>query len=65
LEIIPPRKVPLNKSAYNAIQEYLKIRPESEDDALFITKNGRPLLVRNIRTTIDKAFEKAGIKMQR
>lgn len=57
-----PRKVPLNKSAYNAIQNYLKIRPESEDDALFITKNGRPLLVRNIRTTIDKAFEKAGIK---
>jgi site-specific recombinase XerD len=56
------RKVPLNKSAYNAIQEYLKIRPETEDDALFITKNGRPLLVRNIRTTIDKAFEKAGIK---
>ncbi len=57
-----PRKVPLNKSAHNAIQNYLKIRPESEDDALFITKNGRPLLVRNIRTTIDKAFEKAGIK---
>ena len=58
----PPRKVPLNKSAYAAIQDYLKIRPESEDEALFITKNGRPLLVRNIRTTIDKAFEKAGIK---
>jgi len=57
-----PRKVPLNKSAYAAIQDYLKIRPESEDEALFITKNGRPLLVRNIRTTIDKAFEKAGIK---
>ena len=57
-----PRKVPLNKSAYSAIQDYLKIRPESEEDALFITKNGRPLLVRNIRTTIDKAFEKASIK---
>ncbi len=57
-----PRKVPLNRSAYNAIQEYLKIRPETEDDTLFITKNGRPLLVRNIRTTIDKAFEKSGIK---
>lgn len=58
----PARKVPLNQSAYKAIQEYMKIRPESEDDTLFITKNGRPLLVRNIRTTIDKAFEKAGIK---
>ncbi len=60
-----PRKVPLNKSAHQAIQEYLKIRPESEDDTLFITKNGRPLLVRNIRTTIDKAFEKAGIKNEK
>lgn len=57
----PSRKVPLNSSAYVAIQEYIKIRPESEDETLFITKNGRPLLVRNIRTTIDKAFEKAGI----
>lgn len=58
----PARKVPLNKSANKAIQEYLKVRPESDDDTLYITKNGRPLLVRNIRTTIDKAFEKAGIK---
>ncbi|KKR06438.1 MAG: Tyrosine recombinase XerC [candidate division WS6 bacterium GW2011_GWF2_39_15] len=58
----PARKVPLNKSASAAIEEYKKIRPESEDETLFITKNGRPLLVRNIRTTIDKAFEKAGIK---
>ncbi|MCA9377108.1 tyrosine-type recombinase/integrase [Candidatus Nomurabacteria bacterium] len=58
----PSRKVPLNNSAYQAIQDYLKVRPESDDDTLFITKNGRPLLVRNIRTAIDKAFEKSGIK---
>ncbi len=58
----PSRKVPLNNSAYKAIQDYISIRPESEDDTLFITKNGRPLLVRNIRTAIDKAFEKAGVK---
>lgn len=58
----PARKVPLNKSAKRAIDDYLKIRPETEDDTLFVTKNGRALLVRNIRTAIDKAFEKAGIK---
>lgn len=58
----PARKVPLNKSAKKALDEYLKIRPETEDDTIFITKNGRPLLVRNIRTAIDKAYEKAGIK---
>lgn len=56
------RKVPLNKSAKKAIDDYIVLRPETEDDTLFITKNGRPLLVRNIRTAIDKAFEKAGIK---
>ncbi|HCC68031.1 TPA: hypothetical protein DEP90_02380 [Patescibacteria group bacterium] len=56
------RKVPLNKSAKKAIDDYLEIRHETEEETLFITKNGRPLLVRNIRTTIDKAFERAGIK---
>ncbi len=58
----PARKVPLNKSAKKALDEYLEVRPETEDDTIFITKNGRPLLVRNIRTAIDKAFEKARIK---
>lgn len=58
----PSRKVPLNKSAKKALDEYLAVRPETEDDTVFVTKNGRPLLVRNIRTAIDKAFEKAGIK---
>jgi site-specific recombinase XerD len=58
----PERKVPLNNSAVSAINEYLKIRPKSEDDTLYVTKTGNPLLVRNIRTSIDRAFEKAGIK---
>jgi len=58
----PARKVPLNNSAKRALDEYLEVRPETEDDTIFVTKNGRPLLIRNIRTTIDKAFEKAGIK---
>lgn len=57
----PARKVPLNQSAYKAIQEYLEERVETEDDHLFITKTGRPLLIRNIRTAIDRAFEKAKI----
>jgi site-specific recombinase XerD len=56
------RKVPLNKSAYKSIQDYIAIRPDTEDDHVFVTKTGNPLLIRNIRTTIDKAFEKAGIK---
>ncbi|MFH1546974.1 MAG: tyrosine-type recombinase/integrase [bacterium] len=56
------RKVPLNASALNAINEYLKIRPKSDTNNIFVTKTGNPLLVRNIRTSIQRAFEKAGIK---
>lgn len=58
----PSRKVPLNKSAKKALDDYISVRPETEDDTIFVTKNGRPLLVRNIRTAIDKSFEKSGIK---
>jgi len=56
------RKVPLNKSAFKSVQDYLAVRPETEDEHLYVTKTGNPLLIRNIRTTIDKAFIKAGVK---
>lgn len=55
------RTVPLNKSAELALKRYLEIRPASTNKALFITKTGRPLLVRNIRTAIDRFYRKAGI----
>lgn len=55
------RTVPLNKSADTAIKKYLAIRPKTTNKALFITKNGKPLLVRNIRTAIDRFYRKAGI----
>lgn len=56
------RNVPLNKSATEAVQKYLEIRPKTQNHALFITKTGRPLLIRNIRTAIDRYFKIAGIK---
>ena len=55
------RTVPLNKSAELALKRYLEVRPASTNKALFITKTGRPLLVRNIRTAIDRYYRKAGI----
>ena len=65
---IPPfegtneRTIPLNKPAAEAVGNYLKIRPKSPSHSLFITKTGRPLLIRNIRTAIDRYFRLAGIK---
>lgn len=58
------RTIELNEAADRAIKNYLKIRPESSDgvDNIFITKNGNPLLVRNIRSSINRAFDKAGIE---
>jgi len=57
------RMVPLNKAAMEAIEKYLAYRgTESKSSALFITKTGRPLLIRNIRTAIDRYFRIAGIE---
>lgn len=58
----PARTIPLNRSAAAAVQNYLAVRPKVSDDHVFVTKTGRPLLVRNIRTAIDRYFRKAGIK---
>ena len=56
------RIIPLNKPAVDTILRYLEIRTKSPNHALFVTKTGRPLLIRNIRTAIDRYFRMAGIK---
>ncbi len=61
IENHPERDIPLNKAAKTALDLYLGVRPKVESDALFITKTGRPLLIRNIRTAIDRYFKIAGI----
>lgn len=58
----PERDVPLNKSAKSALDRYLSERPKVQSDSLFVTKTGRPLLIRNIRTAIDRYFKIAGIQ---
>ncbi|OGD83290.1 hypothetical protein A3J17_02975 [Candidatus Curtissbacteria bacterium RIFCSPLOWO2_02_FULL_40_11] len=55
------RTVPMNKAAENALKRYIQIRPKTTNKALFVTKTGKPLLVRNIRTAIDRYYKKAGI----
>lgn len=56
------RMVPLNKAAKDALNKYLEIRSsQGPIKALFITKTGRALLIRNIRTAIDRYFRIAGI----
>ncbi len=56
------RTIPLNRPALEAVQKYLEVRPKTPNKALFVTKTGKPLLIRNIRTAIDRYFRLAGIK---
>ncbi len=56
------RELPLNKRAKDALKRYQSSRPETADDHLFVTKTGKPFLVRNIRDAIERYFKKAGIE---
>jgi len=61
----PERKVPLNNAAKRALRRYLKVRPNSQNQSLFLTKTGRSLLVRNIRSAINRYFRLAEVKNAR
>ncbi len=56
------RIVPLNRSAREALDRYLKTRPQVAETRVFITKSGRPFLIRNIRTAVERYFRLAEIK---
>lgn len=56
------RVVPLNKPAKEALNKYMKARPEVQSDHIFVTKSGKPFLVRNIRTAIERYFRLAEIE---
>ena len=58
----PGRDLPLNGPVKKAVDEYLKGRPQSKDDHLFITRTGHPLLIRNIRQIISRCFREIGIE---
>ena len=59
----PQREVPLNNSAKIALKKYLdEVRGESKNKNVFITKTGRVLLARNIRSLLNRYFNRADIK---
>ena len=57
----PERVIPLNSPAKDAVDEYTKIRPETDSPYLFVSKNGKPLAVRNIRAAIDRYMQRAEV----
>ena len=56
------RSIPLNKAAKESLERYLKERAKVKEKTIFITKTGRPFLIRNIRSSIERYFELADIK---
>ena len=56
------RMVPLNPKAQEALNKYLELRPKTRSEHLFITKSGKPFLIRNIRTSVERYFRLAEIK---
>ena len=70
------RTIPLNKRAREALNRYLEVRPKTpasgaktasdaaktEGSHLFITKSGKPFLIRNIRTAVERYLRLAEIK---
>lgn len=58
----PERTAPLSNQAQKALKAYLKERPKGQAKNVFITRTGRPLLVRNIRATIKRYLDLAGIE---
>lgn len=56
------RRIPLNKAAQAAIQAWLSVRPSVRVKSLFVTKMGKALLVRNIRSQIDRYYKLAGVE---
>ncbi len=57
------RNIPLNKAIIEALNKYInEDRPKVESEHVFITKSGNSLLVRNIRSTIDRYFKLAGVE---
>jgi site-specific recombinase XerD len=57
----PERSIPFNQVSKEALEKYLKDRPKAETQTIFITKTGRPFLIRNIRSSLDRYFKLAGI----
>ncbi|RLC32957.1 hypothetical protein DRH13_00550 [Candidatus Woesebacteria bacterium] len=57
----PERTIPFNKPAKVALGRYLKLRPKTNSPFVFVSKNGNPLAVRNIRAAIDRYMQRAEV----
>ncbi|MBN1374185.1 tyrosine-type recombinase/integrase [Candidatus Dojkabacteria bacterium] len=58
----PERNVQLNNKSYTALKRWLSVRPEVNSDYIYITRTAKPIIVRNLRTSLLRIFKKAGVE---
>ena len=58
----PERNITFSPAAKKALDRWLELRPKTKTKNVFITKTGKPFLIRNIRTIVNRYFKEAGIK---
>jgi site-specific recombinase XerD len=56
------RTVPLNHDVREALEAYLKVRPESADDHLFLGQRGEPLGTDGVQLIVRKLARRAGLE---
>lgn len=56
------RPVLINDNTMEALRRYLALRPHSPNDALFLSKHGRPIGIRAVRLAFDQFKKAANIK---
>jgi len=59
---LPGREIEITSEALHALLKYLAIRPKKDNRIFFISLNGKPLNIRNLRRQISRYFIRAGIK---
>lgn len=55
------RVIPLNKRIKETLVKYVNER-QAGSDFLFATKSGKPILIRNIRASMERLFKRAGLE---
>ena len=56
------RTVPLNHDVREALEAYLKVRPEAADDHLFLGQRGEPLQTDGVQLIVRKLARRAGLE---
>jgi site-specific recombinase XerD len=55
------RVLPLNKDARQMLEQWLAIRPQIKDDALFVGQRGERMQVRSVQCAVSRLAELAGL----